>query len=79
LGYNCIKRLGKKCLIDDRVEIYHKEGTGYDQGKALQDMYNWMLSSFDDGVKNYTVLYSRSWDSNIRSSDYKKLLEYLKS
>jgi hypothetical protein len=71
LGYNCIKRLGKKCVIDDRVEIYHKEGTGYDQGKALQDMYKWMLSSFDDGVKEYTVLYSRSWDS-------KKLLEYLK-
>jgi hypothetical protein len=77
LGYNCIKRLRKKCVVDDRLEIYHKEGTGYNQGKALQDMYNWMLSSSDDGVKEYTTLYSRSWDSNIGSSDYKKLLNYL--
>lgn len=78
LGYNCIKRLRKRCVIDDRVEIYHKEGTGYNQGKALQDMYNWMMSDFDNSVKQYTVLYSRSWNPSIESSDYKKLLEYLK-
>jgi hypothetical protein len=78
LGYNCIKILKKKCFVDDRVEIYHKEGTGYSQSKALQDMYNWMMSEFDNGIREYTVLYSRSWDSNIGSSDWKKLLEYLK-
>lgn len=72
LGYNCVKRLGKKCVVDDRVEIYHKEGTGYNQGKALQDMYNWMMKDFDKGVLNYTLLYSKS-------PGYKKLLEYLKN
>jgi hypothetical protein len=78
LGYKCIKNLKKKCVVDDRIEIYHKEGTGYNQSKALQDMYQWMMSDFDDDVKKYTILYSRSWDNNINSSDYKKLLEYLK-
>jgi hypothetical protein len=78
LGYYSIKILKKKCVIDDRVEIYHKEGTGYNQSKALQDMYQWMMSDFDDGVKKYTILYSRSWDNNVNGSDYKKLLEYLK-
>jgi hypothetical protein len=77
LGYNCIKELRKKCVVDDRLEIYHKEGTGYNQNKALQDMYQWMMSDFDDEVKKYTILYSKSWDSKIGSSDYKKLLEYL--
>lgn len=60
MGLNCIKRLNKKCVIDDRVEIYHKEGTGYDQGKALMDMYNWMYNDFDNIAKEYTVLYSTS-------------------
>lgn len=78
LGYNCIKRLRKKCVVDDRVEIYHKEGTGYNQGKASKDMYSWMMSNFDGGVKEYAILYNRSWNSSIGSSDYKKLLEYLK-
>lgn len=79
LGYNCVKKLRKKCVVDDRVEIYHKEGTGYNQSKALNDMYNWMMSEFDNDVKQYTVLYSKSWDSIIGSSDYKKLLDYLRS
>ncbi len=78
LGYNCIKKLNKKCVVDDRIEIYHKEGTGYDQSKALQNMYNWMLNSFDDGIKEYTILYSQSWNATINSSDYKKLLHHLK-
>lgn len=39
-------------------------------------MYNWLISEFDNGVKEYTILYSRSWDSRINSSDYKKLLEF---
>jgi hypothetical protein len=77
LGYYCIKILKKKCVIDDRVEIYHKEGTGYNQSKALQDMYEWMMSDFDEEIKKYTILYSKSWIPNIGSSDYKKLLEYL--
>jgi hypothetical protein len=78
LGYNCIKNLKNKCVVDDRVEIYHKEGTGYSQSKALQDMYNWMMSDFDSGIREYTILYSRSWNSNIGSSDWEKLLQYLK-
>jgi len=71
IGLNCIKRLGKKCVIDDRLEIYHKEGTGYDQGKALKDMYEWMINDFDNIVKIYTALYSKS-------PGYEKLLEHLK-
>jgi hypothetical protein len=72
MGFNCIKVLKKKCVIDDRVEIYHREGTGYDQSKALFDMYNWMLSNFNNDVVEYTKLYSIS-------PGYTKLLEYLKS
>lgn len=60
LGFNCIKNLKKKCVVDDRVEVYHTEGTGYDQGKALNEMYNWMYYCFDNPVKDYTVFYSTS-------------------
>lgn len=71
LGYDCVKKQRKKCVIDDRVEIYHKEGTGYNQGKALQDMYNWMGNDFDNSIREYTVLYSRV-------PGYTKLLEHLR-
>lgn len=71
MGFICIKNLRKKCVVDDRVEIYHREGTGYDQSKALQDMYNWMLSNPDNQVKEYTILYSKSPGHNT-------LLQYLK-
>ena len=60
LGFNCIKNLRKKCVVDDRVEVYHKEGTGYNQGNALHEMYNWMYYCFDNPVKDYTVFYSTS-------------------
>lgn len=71
MGLNCIKRLRKICVVDDRIEIYHREGTGYDMGAALRDMYNWMFNDFDDIVKEYTILYSKS-------PGYEKLLNYLK-
>jgi hypothetical protein len=71
MGLNCVKRLKKKCVIDDRTEVYHKEGTGYDQSKALNDMYNWLLNDFDNISREYAVLYSKS-------PGYEKLLEYLK-
>jgi hypothetical protein len=77
LGYNCIKVLKKRCVVDDRVEIYHKEGTGYSQGKALRDMYIWMMTDFDEGIREYTNLYRTSWLGSINSPDYKKLLNYL--
>ena len=79
LGFNCIKKFNKICVVDDRIEVYHKEGTGYDQSRALNDMYRWMMSSSDLKLREYTVLYSQSWDSKINSSDWKKLLNYLKS
>lgn len=60
LGYNCVRTLKKKCVVDDRITVYHKEGTGYDQGKALTDMYHWMLYNFDQDVNAYTMLYSTS-------------------
>lgn len=71
LGYNTIFNYKKRCVVDDRHEVYHKEGTGYDQMKALQDMYNWMMNNFNEDVRNYTVLYSKS-------PGYKVLLEELK-
>jgi len=71
LGYSCVKLQKKKCVIDDRLEIYHKEGTGYSQNKALQDMYNWMGNDFDLSVREYTILYSRV-------PGHTKLLEHLK-
>lgn len=72
LGYACIRIKKKKCVVDDRIEVYHKEGTGYSQNQALKDMYDWMINDFDQDVLNYTRLYSRS-------PGYKKILEYLKS
>ena len=40
-GYYC-KELGGRCVVDDRVEVYHKEGTGYDQKKAGIYMYDYL-------------------------------------
>jgi hypothetical protein len=71
LGYFCVKVLRKFCVVDDRIEVYHKEGTGYDGGKALRDMYNWMANYFGPGVLEYTKLYASV-------PGYLKLLEFLK-
>jgi hypothetical protein len=76
LGYNCIKRLRKKCVVDDRLEIYHKEGTGYNSVKAVQDMYKWVLTDFDNDVKQYFMLYTNL--SRNGSPNYKMMLNYLK-
>ncbi len=72
LGHNCIKIQRKKCLVDDRIEIYHKEGTGYDQGQALHMMYDWMGKDFNEEILRYTILYSKS-------PGHEKLLDYLKN
>jgi len=59
-------------LVDDRIEIYHKEGTGYDQGQALHMMYDWMGKDFNEEILRYTILYSKS-------PGHEKLLDYLKN
>jgi hypothetical protein len=50
LGYACIKRNRKRCVIDDRVEVRHREGSGYPQDAALRTMYRWGSSGRFDRV-----------------------------
>lgn len=60
LGYNCIKVSRKRCVIDDRVEVRHEEGSGYSQDKALATMYRWVSSGpFESGIKAYFALHRR--------------------
>lgn len=60
LGYNCIKINRKRCVIDDRVEVHHREGSGYCQDEALKTMYRWVSSgTFDTGIKKYFILHRR--------------------
>lgn len=40
-GYYC-KELGGRCVVDDRVEVYHKEGTGYNSTEATQYMNHYL-------------------------------------
>ncbi len=57
LGYETYKK-GKHVAVDDRVQIYHTPGTGYNQNTASQLMYRWM------GLNGYTELanaYVRAW------------------
>ena len=60
LGYNCIKTYRKRCVIDDRVEVHHKEGSGYCQDEALKMMYEWVAAGgFAPGLKEYFALHRR--------------------
>lgn len=58
LGYNCIRNKRKRCVVDDRIEIHHTPGTGYDMGQALMMMYRWMINYFGSEVAKYTKYYS---------------------
>lgn len=40
-GYLCIKN-DLKCVVDDTIVVYHKEGTGYNAGEASKQFVDWM-------------------------------------
>ena len=40
-GYLCLKN-NMRCVIDDRLTVYHREGTGYDVQEASKQFFNWM-------------------------------------
>ena len=63
LGYYTINEFKKLCVVDDRVEVYHLEGTGYNQNIALQEMYNW-FSKMDKDVVEYILFYSKGSNSD---------------
>jgi hypothetical protein len=62
LGYYTINEFKKLCVVDDRVEVYHREGTGYNQSTALQEMYNW-FTNMDKDVVEYIIYYSKGSNS----------------
>ena len=62
LGYYTINEFKKLCVVDDRVEVYHREGTGYNQSTALQEMYNW-FTNMDKDVLEYIIYYSKGSNS----------------
>ena len=72
LGFYCFKLYGRGCYVDDRIEVYHREGTGYDQGVALGEMYKYLLNYSDLSVRDYIHYYSKS-------PGYLNLLNYLKN
>jgi hypothetical protein len=45
-GLACIKN-NKKCIIDDSIEIYHKEGTGYNTSEASSQFISYMNQHVD--------------------------------
>ena len=62
LGYYTINEFKKLCVVDDRVEVYHREGTGYNQSTALKEMYNW-FTNMDKDVLEYIIYYSKGSNS----------------
>jgi hypothetical protein len=63
LGYYTINDFKKLCVVDDRVEVYHREGSGYNQDVALHEMYNW-FSKMKKDVIEYIIFYSKGADSD---------------
>jgi len=62
LGYYTINDFKKLCVVDDRIEVYHREGTGYNQNIALQEMYNW-FTNMDKDTLEYIIYYSKGSNS----------------
>jgi hypothetical protein len=71
LGFITINNFKKLCVVDDRVEVYHREGTGYNQNIALQEMYNW-FSQMNKDIYDYIVHYSKGSNSD-------ELIKFIKS
>ncbi len=63
LGFITINNFRKLCVVDDRVEVYHREGTGYNQGIALQEMYNW-FGIMNEDIVSYIIHYSKGNNSD---------------
>jgi hypothetical protein len=40
-GYLCLKN-DMRCVVDDRIVVFHREGTGYNAGEASMQFVNWM-------------------------------------
>jgi hypothetical protein len=60
-GYETYKN-GYDVACDDRLEIHHTPGTGYDMNVAGKQMYEWMGK---EGYRDLATAYGRSWnDSN---------------
>ena len=51
-GTNAYTLLKKRCVIDDRVEVFHNEKIGYSTGLAVQEMNNW-IETLNDIQKKY--------------------------
>jgi hypothetical protein len=58
LGFNCVRNHRRRCVIDDRVEVHHREGKGYDPDAALEEMYAWAVTArFGPEVERYFRFY----------------------
>lgn len=55
-GFLCLKN-NMRCVIDDRLTVYHREGTGYNTNEASNQFLNWMsqltMAEFSAFWSNY--------------------------
>lgn len=56
LGYRTFKQFKKRCVIDDRITVYHREGTGYNTHLATIEMNNW-INTLDNNEQYFINLY----------------------
>ena len=55
-GFICLQN-DMRCVIDDRIVVYHQEGTGYNVGQASKQFVDWMnmptMLNFKEFWHNY--------------------------
>ncbi len=68
-GYLCIKK-GIKCVIDDKIKVFHPLGTGYNTNTASMQFLNWMEQPDMNEFKKFWFDYSEK-----NKSDSEKTLK----
>jgi hypothetical protein len=73
-GYLCLKN-NMRCVVDDRIIVFHREGTGYNSGEASKQFVNWMNMPPMIGFKEFWNVYlATGADSTETLKFYKKKL-----
>ncbi len=73
LGYITYTQFKKRCVIDDRIEVYHTEKIGYTTALAVDEMNNWI-----DTLTNEQIQYLKRFFSGGYSITDRLLKELLK-
>lgn len=63
-GFLCLKN-NLKCVVDDRIVVYHREGTGYNVGEASKQFVDWMnIPTMNDFQKFWNLYLATGADSS---------------